>query len=315
MVRVLCTGDIHIGRPISGIPNEAAIGQIKTASAWEAIVDLALSECPDLVAISGDIIDEKNKYFEAVGPVERGLTKLRNSGIAVVAVAGNHDWEVLPVIARANPGLIHLIGLNQQWERKTIDRDGQPLIHVDGWSFSSRHTAVDPLDSYRAEHPGTAPVLGLVHVDLDATERKYAPTSRWKLQQQPVDAWLIGHIHVPLLIENTPSPPILYPGSPFAIDPGETGMHGAWMLHFDGGHPPRFEFFQLSPVQFGMIDIDVTGGTYEADVLEQIERAVRDHLDAVEKAKCLELLLLRVTLIGVLPAGLSLADIVQRIPE
>jgi DNA repair exonuclease SbcCD nuclease subunit len=316
MVRVLCAGDIHIGRPIAGIPAGSPLEALKTADGWRAIVDLALREQPDLLAISGDIVDERNRYFEAIGPIEDGLRVLAGAGIPVVAVAGNHDWDVLPAVARNNPGAITLLGQKQQWERWVLERDGAPLLHVDGWSFAARHVLDDPLDSYRQTHPGDAPVLGLVHADLDASDRRYAPTALWKLQAQAVDAWLIGHIHAPRLIVAEAKPPVLYPGSPFAIDAGEPGVHGAWMLHLEPGQPGRFEQIAIAPVRYGSLVIDVTGGTSEHAVSDQIEHDIREHLEAVVAEPTgthLRLLQLRVTLVGTLPSTLTLHETLRGI--
>ena len=38
----------------------------------ERIVDVAIQQRADIVAISGDLIDRENRFFEAFGPVERG---------------------------------------------------------------------------------------------------------------------------------------------------------------------------------------------------------------------------------------------------
>jgi DNA repair exonuclease SbcCD nuclease subunit len=317
-MRVLCTGDVHIGRPIAGIPESGTIPRLRTADAWRAIVNLALRERPDLLAISGDIVDERNKYFEAIGPVEDGLQALCEAGIPVVAVAGNHDWDVLPAIARNHPEYLVFLGANQQWQRHTLLRDALPMLHIDGWSFGRASVPDDPLETYRGERSGDAPVLGLVHVDLGATDRRYAPTALASLQRVPVDAWLIGHIHVPRLIEREATPPVLYPGSPFAMDAGEMGAHGVWMLDLELGKPASYRFLPIAPVRFDALAIDISGHTVESDVADQIERDVRRYLEEVlaePQGASLQLLQLRVSLTGAIPASLGLGETLRGIPE
>src|SRR6476659_9442001 len=134
-MRVLCTGDVHLGRPLSQIPDSSALKGVSSTAAWRAIVKLALEEKVDLLAISGDLVDAANRYYEAIGPVEEGIRQLADAGIPVVAVAGNHDHSALPRIADRLDGALTLLGRHEQWERWTLMRDGRPALHVDGWSF------------------------------------------------------------------------------------------------------------------------------------------------------------------------------------
>jgi DNA repair protein SbcD/Mre11 len=308
-MRVLCTGDIHLGRPISQIPSASLLAGMSSTAAWRAIVDLAIEERVDLVAISGDLVDYANRYYEAIGPVEEGVRRLATAGIPVVAVAGNHDYSALPRIADRLDGALHLIGLNQQWERWSLVRDGTPLLHVDGWSFRQEHVTVDPLAMYALPRSDDAPVLGLLHADLDAQEARYAPVRLWRLQRIPVNAWLLGHIHVPRLIDQEGTPPVLYPGSPYALDPGETGVHGAWLATFEPGKPVRFERRAMARVRYQPCCVDVSGAESAQHAIERIERGVEAALiDAkwAEGGSSLELLLLRVIVSGAISPLISL---------
>jgi DNA repair exonuclease SbcCD nuclease subunit len=308
-MRVLCTGDIHLGRPISQIPSSSHLAGLSSTAAWRAIVDLAIEEKVDLVAISGDLVDYANRYYEAIGPVEEGVRRLAAAGIAVVAVAGNHDYSALPRIADRLDGALHLIGRNQQWERWSLVRGGKTLLHVDGWSFRQEHVAGDPLAMYAPARADDAPVLGLLHADLDSQEARYAPVPLWRLQKLPVNAWLLGHIHVPRLIERDGSPPVLYPGSPYALDPGEPGVHGVWLATFAPGAPVRFERRAIARARYQPWRIDVSGAASAQHAVERIERGVEAALiDAkqAEDGSSLELLLLRVIVAGAISPLISL---------
>ena len=61
--RLLLTGDLHIGRSSSRVPAGVSADALRAATAWERIVQLAISESVNAVLLSGDIADEQNKFW------------------------------------------------------------------------------------------------------------------------------------------------------------------------------------------------------------------------------------------------------------
>src|SRR5690606_31256677 len=78
-VKILCTGDVHIGRSSTRFRGDPDARALSCAGAWSLIVDRAIAERVDLVAVSGDLVDRANRYFEAYGPLERGLERLKEA--------------------------------------------------------------------------------------------------------------------------------------------------------------------------------------------------------------------------------------------
>ncbi len=235
-MKLILTGDLHLGRTSTRVP-EAWSDHARTLHGWERLVDATIRANADVLLLSGDAIDAANRYWESLGPFESGVKTLHEAGVQTVAVAGNHDALVLPALAKST-GLL-LLGQGGQWERVTLEKDGIPMLHVDGWSFPAETVFEDPLDSYSpAPHDGL-PVLGLVHGDPGVTDSRYAPLSIHALSSAPVDAWLLGHIHKPSFTEGAPW--ILMPGSPHPLDPGESGPHYAWSCEVENGKltPPE----------------------------------------------------------------------------
>jgi len=180
-VRILCTGDLHIGRRPTRLPAGAG-ERLSAAQAWHDVVAAALERSVDLVILTGDVVDRENRYFEAFGPLEAELHQLAQAKIPVVAVAGNHDYDVLPRLAQSFPENFRLIGAGGRWERVSC-RFQTGLIHLDGWSFPREQVTSDPLLSYSFSPPGEGILLGLVHGDLDQAGSPYAPLSSALLQQ------------------------------------------------------------------------------------------------------------------------------------
>lgn len=259
-MKLLLTGDLHLGRA-STRTGDSDVRAHRTVGAWERMVDLALREGVRVVCLSGDIVDGENKYWEAVGPLEEGIERLGKAGVLTLAVSGNHDHDVFPRLARNLPGnVFRLLGEGGRWERTMIeDAEGKPALAVDGWSFPSQYVREDPVAGYPFSRPGAQPVLGMIHGDLDVAGSMYAPLSRDNLSRASVDAWLLGHIHVPSLSGDLPW--VLYPGSPQAMDPGESGLHGPWILEVVDGRLGRPRQVLGSSVWYDQIDIDVSDWT------------------------------------------------------
>ncbi|MDQ3547663.1 MAG: DNA repair exonuclease [Chloroflexota bacterium] len=287
-MRILCTGDIHIGRRASRLPDPLPghldAEQFSCAAAWGAVVDTALREQVDIVAISGDVVDRQNRYFEAVGPFERGLRHLADAGIEVVAVTGNHDFDVLPLLARgvASPH-IRLLGTIGRWERYTVERSGAAVLHIDGWSFPSMQVLTNPLISYPAPPDDGVPVLGLLHADLDQSTSQYAPVALSDLRQGRVAAWLLGHVHHPRAITGPGRPLVLYPGSPMAMDPGETGAHGPWLLELAPGQPFSYRQIPTSCIRYETLSIVLDGIDEPGDLRDHISGSIQQRLGEIAR--------------------------------
>lgn len=299
LMRILCAGDIHIGRRPSRLPTSVNTAEHSCAAAWRAIVDTAIRQRVRMVALSGDLVDQRNSYFEAADPLESGLRKLAAHGIQTVAVSGNHDHEVLPRLAdRIGGEHFHLLGRGGRWERRTFRLDGEEL-HVDGWSFPSGSVSRSPLSDYSPDGAGGVPVLGLLHAELGATAGRYAPVSMAELQGAGCAFWLLGHVHAPQLHDDGAGTPVLYPGSPQPMDPGEPGWHGAWLLHLEAGRRPRVERLPVATVRYDTVSVSLDG-LADPDRIEAVAHgALSAHMDALlETGQATEWLSCRVRVVG-----------------
>jgi exonuclease SbcD len=88
-MRFLHTSDWHLGRSFHGA---SLLGE--QAAALARIVELATDAAVDAVVIAGDLYDRAIPPAEAVQLFNDTLAQLRESGAAVVAIAGNHDSHV-----------------------------------------------------------------------------------------------------------------------------------------------------------------------------------------------------------------------------
>lgn len=313
-MRLLLCGDLHLGRSSSRLSTTAHRDEFRAIAAWHRIVDLAIQAQVHVLCLSGDVVDTKNRFWEAIGPLEQGIHRLADHDIRTVAVSGNHDFDVLARLADQLPREhFVLLGRGGQWERLTIHTPGHPSLHLDGWSFPTQRVIESPLHSYGLAKDPATPILGMVHGDLDVGHSPYAPLELVRLQKLPPAAWLLGHIHASRLISG--SPWVLYPGSPQAFDPGETGAHGPWLLEVSRGTLGMPEQRPLSSVWYGQLTIDLSDAQNETELETRILKKLRQEADRIGSLAGLHFVhaSVRVQLTGVTPVAHCVADVANRI--
>jgi DNA repair protein SbcD/Mre11 len=317
-VRILLTGDLHLGRSSSSVGGGCA-GH-RAADAWEHIVDLAIERGVFGVVMSGDVVDQSNRFFEATGPLSQGLRRLAAKGIGTVAVAGNHDHSVLPALAQQYGGpefRFTLLGRGGAWEHHVVSDNGSPALRLVGWSFPAESCTTDPLQSFPSNLPTDLPVLGLVHGDLDAGGSRYAPLSGSALKAKPVGGWLLGHIHAPRRDSQPGIPWLLYPGSPQALDPGERGPHGVWIAEVTptAVNPPTQ--VALSSVRYESVAVDVTPATDDLGLRLCLRDRLRSAADDARQSggESLSQLVIDLVIEGATPVAASVDPVVEELRD
>ena len=287
--QVLCTGDLHLGRFPSRVP--ALSRDLSVSSVWEATVEYAVAQAVDAVALTGDVVDRENRFFESYGPLRRGLERLAQNDIDTFAVSGNHDYQVFPHLVDAlEARRFHLLGRGGTWGTASLHIDGEEAVRFVGWSYPASHVRRSPVDDLDLD-ASDVPVVGLLHADLDKNDSRYAPVTRASLSSQPVDAWLLGHIHKPQRL-NGSSPLILYPGSPQPLDPGEEGVHGPWRLEITAQGQVTAHQVKLASVHYETLSIDLEGvrdeSAFKSAIILALEAAGKAHAerDALQHIVC-----------------------------
>jgi len=305
---VLFTGDLHLGRHPTQVPEDLDGRQFSPTSVWEQTVSAAIQEGVDVVAISGDVVDRRNRFFEAYGAFESGIRDLMEAEIPVVAVSGNHDFDVLPrMIDELGFEHLRLLGTDGGWDRWTLEGEDGPALHVDGWSFGEERVFRSPVDEYELDAHGDVPVLGVLHGDLDAPESRYAPISTGDLTARSVDGWLLGHIHAPT-IHRDGDPFIQYPGSIQPLDPGEPGQHGPWILEVDGSGSIDAQQLPMATLRYEEIEVDATGIDDPMAIAQRVSDEIESLLVNAGNIGHLEVLLPRIILTGRTAAHAELVD-------
>jgi DNA repair exonuclease SbcCD nuclease subunit len=273
--QILCTGDVHLGRRPSRVPVEN--DKLSVRRVWDRFVETALNREVDAAVLTGDIVDSENQMYEAYGALERGIQDLVEGGVEVVAAAGNHDYSAFPRLARSiDVDGFHLLGQGGTWDEVQLHGpDGEEAARFVGWSFPQATEHASPLGDL--EIPETdSPTVGVLHCEVGSGEGQYAPVQRDALARAPIDAWLLGHIHGPG--EHREAGQLqLYPGSLQPLDPGEPGVHGAWLIEV-APEEITAEKLPLASLRYKEFALDVTDLDAEEEIEAEVLQSLREDL-------------------------------------
>ncbi len=270
-IKILASADLHLGKRTSG--SERFGEETATKRTWERIVDFAVDNGVEAVLLAGDVIDRDNRYYEASRSLQDGFEELADAEIEIFAVAGNHDFDVLPQVLRNHPyDHVHLLGAGGQWETALLERRGE-TIQIVGWSFPQQHVLTSPL--VNLANTSTDPnlfKLGMLHCNSEQATSKYAPVAFTDLQHADIDAWVLGHIHKPTIYSGDKL--IRYPGSPQALSAKEPGYHGAIMLSIENRRVKSVLEISLSNCRFERLIVNVSEVNSKEDFRSLMETSL-----------------------------------------
>jgi DNA repair exonuclease SbcCD nuclease subunit len=293
-MRFIHAADIHLGRQFSGLTRSSPeLGQLFVRagySAWNNIIDHAIKRKADFLTLGGDIFDASNASLRPRVAFRQGLERLKDAGIPVYAVLGNHDpLQTFPASLRSLPGL-NLFGADP--EQKEI----VPGVVLYGASFPVAAVKDNLVAAIRRD-PGQESAIGLLHTNVSGTadHDDYAPCSPEDLRSSGMDLWCLGHVHSPARVMENPL--VLYSGSSQGAHRNESGARGCFLISLDGGHTEA-EFLPTAAVRWEYLDVNVSNCPHPEDVLEAIEQGCSA---LTSEGDTLEALVTEVCLVGSTP--------------
>jgi DNA repair exonuclease SbcCD nuclease subunit len=97
-VKVAALGDAHLGRSYYTFTADNGVNrrELDFEESFDAAVDLALAQEPDLIVWLGDVFDHPRPSYRSFRLVQRALARIRDHGLPAVIITGNHDTPRLP---------------------------------------------------------------------------------------------------------------------------------------------------------------------------------------------------------------------------
>lgn len=278
-----------------------------TYDAFKRVIAYALEHEVDFVCFSGDVYHKIHENLSAQAFFNEQALRLRERGIKVYMVGGNHDPisnKILPP-----PDNVHILA-TEKVERIAHEAEGErPAYTIYGRSYSrAEENSNFSLGFKRDESDENAIALLHTNVGTSGQGERYARASLADLKAAGMDYWALGHIHQKQILHKR-QPMIVYPGSTQALHINEPGMHGCCLVEMNEGAVVRHEWLPTGIIAFAQIELDVSEIAEEDELAMRLFEQFRqklDELDVSHEGEGLKGYLVRLTLIGTRQAMLAI---------
>lgn len=261
-----------------------------------AIEKYALEPQVDFVLIAGDLFEHRNIQPAILNQAQYCLRELKQAGIPVLAIEGNHDnrpygtktnwlryladWGLLILLEPGETGE----GFYEPWNGQSgsyIDLDCGVRVLGSSWYGTSAPKAIEQIAAaLQALPPGPGQTVMMFHHGLEGQIARYQGALRYTellpLKQAGVDYLALGHIHKNYEVEGW----VFNPGSTEANSIEESSYRrGVYLVEIgpDGIRAElKQDYYQRSIVRLRLTTRgDETAEELEQQAVRQVELAIQ----------------------------------------
>lgn len=271
MFSFLHAADIHLDSPLRGLEcyQDAPVDQIRGAArrAFDNLVELAIEEEVAFVLLAGDLYDGDWKDYNTGLYFVNRMGRLREAGIKVFIVSGNHDAVSQITRALNLPDNVTMFS-HKKVETRVLDHYG---VAIHGQSFSSRAVTDDLAQHYPQCRPDLFNI-GVLHTSLNGRpgHEPYAPCSLDALRSKGYQYWALGHVHQREEISSEPW--VVFSGNLQGRHIRETGAKGCTLVSVDDGQVVAVEHREMDVLRWSSCRLDLVGCD-KAELLLELVRA------------------------------------------
>jgi len=261
--------DIHLDTPLQGLAQYpgAPINEIRNATrrAFEKVLDAAISEKVDFLIIAGDLYDTGLKSFESALFFNKQMARLKDAGIAVYLIYGNHDAASKLIKQLRPPDNVHIFRSSQP---HTFSNDNL-RVAVHGQSFATPEITEDLAANYPPPVTGFFNI-GVLHTNLAGISEhaNYAPCSLETLKNKGYQYWALGHVHNRQIL--CVDPYIVYPGNSQGRHGKEQGEKSCELVTVAEAGAINIESISTSVVPWIEVVIDASACQTADEVYEKL---------------------------------------------
>ena len=342
-IRFIHTADLHLGAPFSGLrtqsPRWASTLLTAIPTAFQRMIDVAITEAVDFVIIAGDIFDSARPSYADFALFMNGLQQLAAADIPVYCCTGNHDplssWSAeygtLPsnthLFSVETPSFFTFIKGDDGCDRRDDAGDGVRGAHNAASASDPIRVVLGGRGYYARSFPQDRDVsegitwanccealpgpyepdftIGVIHTGLNIDPTR-SPVEPRELMRRGLDYWACGHIHQKVLIPSD-APVIAFSGCPQGRAIQETGDHGILLVTLSDDEPNRVEFIPTAPVVWQRYEVDVSS----CETITQIQEKIQAAQFALNARSHAQHMICRVRLIGTTALHAQLTDQVR----
>jgi len=273
MFKFLHAADLHLDSPLRGLETypDAPVEQIRGATrrALENLVDLAIEERVAFVLLAGDIYDGDWKDYNTGLFFSRCMGRLRDAGISVFLISGNHD--AASVVARnlTPPDNVRVFPTRHAETHLLPDLS----VAVHGQGYAVRDVREDLTRDYPEPEPGMFNI-GLLHTALSGRpgHESYAPTTLDHLRGKGYDYWALGHVHQHEVVCDDPW--VVFPGALQGRHIRETGPKGCTLVNVEEGRVASVEQRELDVFRWFENEVCLKGCDASEDLLYRVRESL-----------------------------------------
>lgn len=266
--------DVHLDTPLQGLAqySGAPVHEIRNATrrAFEKVLDAAISERVDFMVIAGDLYDVGLKSFESALFFNQQMVRLKDAGIDVYLLYGNHDAASKLIKQLRPPSNVHIFKTSEPQTFRI-----EPLkVALHGQGFATPEITEDLAASYPPGVPHWFNI-GVLHTNLAgaAEHANYAPCSLETLKNKGYQYWALGHIHNREILCTDPY--VVYPGNIQGRHGKEQGEKSCELVTVSDAGAISLQTISTSVVPWIEIEIDASAYQSVDDVYEALRSRFR----------------------------------------
>ncbi len=207
-IQLIQCGDIHLDRRFN-ISSYVRRNKRKEDinRNFSIAVEYALENKPDLFLIPGDAYDKVNPSNPARNFFVEKIRQLKDAGIHVFVIGGNHDVPKagsseasLPISVLRSAGLATVFDRSDSLQKQLIEIDGESVC-ISGKSYNTRNEAQNPLENEKIPLEGDHNIL-MLHASfhgLNVVSSVPLPSSQNPIYADNIQRGLnylaLGHYH------------------------------------------------------------------------------------------------------------------------
>lgn len=280
-MRFIHTADIHLDSPLIGLTayQDAPSALLRTATrdAFVHLVGEAIAERVDFMVIAGDLYDGSWKDFNTGIFFAAQMGRLRQAGIAVYLLLGNHDADNEMTRKLVLPDNVHRFSST----KAETFRIPELRVALHGRSFRDAATTENLALAYPAPVEGWLNI-GVLHTALEgnSAHANYAPCSIAELEARGYQYWALGHVHEHRIWRGNAT--IAFPGNLQGRHIREAGPRGALMVTATGVDIEAVERIHVDVLRWHALHVDVAASGTLAEVVLVVGSALEDLIDNAE---------------------------------